>query len=334
MLALWLGLSFLYFCQAAADTLGSVRSRGALLCGVNEALAGFSISSADGTWSGIDVDLCRAVAAAVLGNAESVTYVPLTARDRFAALRSGEIDILVRNTTWTFSRDSELEIDFPGVNYYDGQGFMTRSASGYDSVLDLNGATVCVTKNTTTELNLADYFRLRDMAYRPVPFVRYPELFAAYDAGFCDAVTADQSSLSANRTELSEPKKHVILPEVISKEPLGPAVRQGDDRWFDVVKWSLYAMIAAEEYGVTSKNAARVRAKSTRAEVRRLLGVEGKFGEKLDLSVDWAYQIVVQVGNYGESFNRNLGKGSPIKLARGLNDLWTEGGLMYAMPFR
>ncbi len=334
MLIFCLGLSFLYAGQVAADTLGSIRSRGTLLCGVNEGLAGFSISSADGTWSGIDVDPCRAVAAAILGNADSVAYVPLTARDRFAALRSGEIDILVRNTTWTFSRDSELEIDFPGVNYDDGQGFMTRSASGYDSVLDLNGATVCVTKNTTTELNLADYFRLRNMAYQSAPFVRYPEMFAAYDAGFCDAVTADQSSLSANRTELSEPKKHVILPEVISKEPLGPAVRQGDDLWFDVVKWSLYAMIAAEEYGVTSKNAARVRAKSTRAEVRRLLGVEGSFGKKLGLSVDWAYQIVVQVGNYGESFNRHLGKDSPIKLSRGLNDLWTEGGLMYAMPFR
>jgi general L-amino acid transport system substrate-binding protein len=334
MLVLWVALSLLYAFQVAADTVGSVRSRGILLCGVNEGLAGFSISDSDGTWSGIDVDLCRAVAAAVIGNAESVTYIPLTTGDRFAALRSGEVDILVRNTTWTFSRDSELKINFPGVNYYDGQGFMTRSASGYSSVFDLNGATVCVTKHTTTTLNLADFFRLRNMAYQPVPFVRYPEMFAAYDAGVCDAVTADQSSLSANRTRLSDPEAHVILPEVISKEPLGPAVRHGDDVWFDVVKWSLYAMIAAEEYGVTSKNAGRVRAKSTRAEVRRLLGVEGSLGKKLGLPVDWAYQIVTQVGNYGESFNRHLGKESPIRLIRGLNDLWTEGGLMYAMPFR
>ena len=317
-----------------ADTLAHVRERGTLLCGVNEGLPGFSESDAAGLWSGIDVDLCRAVAAAVLGQAAAVTFVPLTAQDRFAALRSREIDLLVRNTTWTLSRDAGQEVDFAGVNYFDGQAFMTRADRDLRSVMDLDGARICVTQGTTTQSNLEDYFRLRGMRYEAVTFVRLPEMFAAYDAGFCDVLTADQSSLTVNRSRLSDPQAHLLLPEVISREPLGPAVRHGDDAWLDVVRWTLFALLVAEEHGVSSGNAGRMRASSTHAEVRRLLGVEGKLGEELALAPDWAYQVVVQVGNYAESFERNLGRGSAFKLRRGLNALWTEGGLMYAMPFR
>jgi general L-amino acid transport system substrate-binding protein len=333
MLLSWLA-ALLVCAQATADTLESVRARGLLRCGVNEALPGFSISDANGKWSGIDVDLCRAVAAATIGKADAVTFIPLTARDRFPALQAGEVDVLVRNTTWTLLRDSQLEIDFAGVNYYDGQAFMTRASTGFKSIRDLDNTKICVSGNTTTELNLADYFRTNGMAYEPVVFVRFQEIFAAYDAGLCDALTADQSSLSANRPKLEKPEDHVILPEVISKEPLGPAVKHGDDGWTDIVRWSLYAMIAAEEYGITSKNVERERTTTERAEVRRLLGVEENLGEMLGLSGDWAYQIVLQVGNYGESFERNLGSGSAIKIARGMNALWRDGGLMYAMPFR
>lgn len=320
--------------QTLAATLDAVRSRGMLRCGVNEGLPGFSISDADGKWSGIDVDFCRAVAAAAIGNADAVTFIPLTARDRFPALQAGEIDVLVRNTTWTLLRDSQLGIDFAGVNYYDGQAFMTRAANGFKSVKDLDGTKICVSSNTTTELNLADFFRTNGMAYEPIVFVRFQEIFAAYDAGLCDVLTADQSSLSANRPKLERPADHVILPEVISKEPLGPAVKHGDDNWSDIVRWTLYALIAAEEYGITSENVERKRKATKRAEIRRLLGVEESLGEMLGLSADWAYQIVLQVGNYGESFDRNLGAGSAIKLERGMNALYRDGGLMYAMPFR
>lgn len=334
MVVVALALPLLAAAQVNAGTLETVRSRGVLLCGVNEGLPGFSISNAEGEWSGIDVDLCRAVATAVLGDANAVTFIPLTARDRFPALRAGEVDVLVRNTTWTLARDAQLAVDFVGVNYYDGQAFMTRAATGFDSVLDLHGAKICVTRNTTTELNLVDYFRTHDMTFEPVTFVRSQEMFPAYDAGLCDVLTGDQSSLSANRPKLARAGDHVILPEVISKEPLGPAVRHGDNGWSDIVRWSLYAMIAAEEYGVSSQNVKRVRGTSTRAEVRRLLGVEEGLGEMLGLPADWGYQILLQVGNYGESFERNLGANSSIKLQRGMNALWTEGGLMYAMPFR
>lgn len=332
LLSLIMGL--LVFTQALADTLESVRSRGMLRCGVNEGLPGFSVSDARGEWSGIDVDFCRAVAAATIGNANAVTFIPLTPRDRFPALQAAEVDVLIRNTTWTLMRDAQLEIDFVGVNYYDGQAFMTRAASGFKSVKDLDGSKICVSGNTTTELNLADYFRTHGLNYEPVVFVRFQEIFAAYDAGLCDVLTADQSSLSANRPKLERPEDHVILPEVISKEPLGPAVKHGDNRWSDIVKWVLYAMVAAEEHGITSKNVEQEKASSEHAEVRRLLGVEENLGELLGLRADWAYQIVLQVGNYGESFERNLGAGSAIKLKRGMNALWTEGGLMYAMPFR
>jgi general L-amino acid transport system substrate-binding protein len=320
--------------EVNAGTLETVKSRGKLLCGVNEGLPGFSMSDADGEWSGIDVDLCRAIAAATIGDANAVTFIPLTARDRFPALRAGEVDVLVRNTTWTLARDSQLAVDFVGVNYYDGQAFMTRIANGFASVKDLDHTRICVTRNTTTELNLTDYFRTHDMSFEPVTFVRSQEMFPAYDAGLCDVLTADQSSLSANRPKLAKAEDHVILPEVISKEPLGPAVKHGDDHWSDVVRWTLYAMIAAEEYGVSSKNVERVRKTSSRAEIRRLLGVEEDLGEMLGLPADWAYQILIQVGNYGESFERNLGADSAIKLPRGMNALWIDGGLMYAMPFR
>lgn len=320
--------------EVNAGTLETVKSRGKLLCGVNEGLPGFSMSDADGEWSGIDVDLCRAIAAAAIGDANAVTFIPLTARDRFPALRAGEVDVLVRNTTWTLARDSQLAVDFVGVNYYDGQAFMTRIANGFASVKDLDHTRICVTRNTTTELNLTDYFRTHDMSFEPVTFVRSQEMFPAYDAGLCDVLTADQSSLSANRPKLAKAEDHVILPEVISKEPLGPAVKHGDDHWSDVVRWTLYAMIAAEEYGVSSKNVERVRKTSSRAEIRRLLGVEEDLGEMLGLPADWAYQILIQVGNYGESFERNLGADSAIKLPRGMNALWIDGGLMYAMPFR
>ncbi len=320
--------------QTLSDSLESVRARGMLRCGVNEGLPGFSMSDANGKWSGLDVDFCRAVAAATVGNANAVTYIPLTARDRFPALQAGEVDILVRNTTWTLARDSQLEIDFVGVNYYDGQAFMTRRASGFRSIKDLGGTRICVSGNTTTALNLADYFRTHGMRYEPVVFIRFHEIFPAYDAGLCDVLTADQSSLSANRINLEHADDHIILPEIISKEPLGPAVKHGDDRWSDIVRWTLYAIVAAEEHGVTSSNVEQIRSTTTNAEVRRLLGIEESLGEMLGLPADWAYQIILQVGNYGESFDRHLGAGSPIKLERGMNALWTNGGLMYAMPFR
>jgi general L-amino acid transport system substrate-binding protein len=333
VLTSWL-MILLFSTQALADTLESVRSRGVLRCGVNEGLPGFSMSDANGEWSGLDVDFCRAVAAAAIGNANAVTFIPLTARDRFPALKAGEVDVLVRNTTWTLARDSKLDIDFVGVNYYDGQAFMTRTANGFKGINDLDGTKICVSSHTTTELNLADYFRTHGMDYKPILFVRFQEIFAAYDAGLCDVLTADQSSLSANRPNLERPEDHVILPEVISKEPLGPAVKHGDNKWSDIVRWTLFAMIAAEEYGISSKNVEREKTATSSAEVRRMLGVDENMGESLDLRSDWAYQIVLQVGNYGESFERNLGAGSDIKLDRGMNALWTNGGLMYAMPFR
>jgi len=317
-----------------ADTLEKVRSRGTLLCGVNEGLPGFSIADANGEWSGIDVDFCRAVAAAAIGNANAVTFIPLTARDRFPALRAGEVDVLVRNTTWTLGRDTGLDVDFVGVNYYDGQGFMTRRENGFESLNDIGGTRICVTKKTTTALNLRDYFRTHDMSFEPVEFVRAQEMFPAYDAGACDVVTTDQSGLTTNRLNLAKPEDHVILPELISKEPLGPVVKHGDNNWSDIVRWTLFAMIAAEEHGVSSRNVEKIRETTTNAEVRRLLGVEEHLGKKVGLAKDWAYQVVLQVGNYGESFDRNIGASSPIKLERGLNALWTDGGLMYAMPFR
>jgi len=318
---------------ASAQTLKAVKDRGMLNCGSNGTLAGFGLPDAQGNWTGLDVDVCRAIAAAVLGDSKKVKFVPLTAKDRFTALQSGEVDVLARNTTWTSSRDTTLGLNFTGVDYYDGQGFMVRKALKVNSALELNGASVCVQQGTTTELNLADYFRAHNMQLKTVTFATANEAVKAYDAGRCDSYTTDASGLYAERLRLANPADHIILPEIISKEPLGPAVRHGDDQWFDVVKWTLFAMINAEELGVTSKNVDEM-LKSTNPDVKRLLGTEGNYGEQLGLSKDWAVHIVKAVGNYGESFERNVGTGSPLKIDRGLNKLWSKGGIQYAPPVR
>jgi general L-amino acid transport system substrate-binding protein len=316
-----------------ADTLGEVKKRGFLKCGVGQGLAGFSSPDKAGQWHGIDVDLCRAVAAATLGDASKVKYTALSAKERFTALQSGEIDLLSRNTSWTIVRDSSLAVDFPGVLYYDGQGFMVPKKLNVKTLKDLNGATVCVNLGTTTELNLADYFRSQKMTYKLVAFEKNDEVVAAYDAGRCDVMSSDQSGLYADRTKLKKPDDHVILPELISKEPLSPAVRHGDNRWADIVRWSLYAMIEAEELKITSATADKQKSNSNPA-VRRLLGLEGDIGKNLGLKSDWSMQVIKQVGNYQEIFERNLGANTPLKIARGQNALWRDGGLQYAMPFR
>ncbi len=316
-----------------ADTLDEVKKRGFLKCGVSQGLAGFSSPDKAGQWRGIDVDLCRGVAAATLGDANKVKYTSLSAKERFTALQSGEIDLLSRNTSWTIVRDSSLAVDFPGVLYFDGQGFMAPKKLNVKSLKDLNGATVCVNLGTTTELNLADYFRSQKMTYKLVAFEKNDEVVAAYDAGRCDVMSSDQSGLYADRTRLKKPEDHVILPELISKEPLGPVVRHGDNRWTDIVRWTLYAMIEAEELKITSITADQQKANANPA-VRRLLGLEGDLGKNLGLKPDWALQVVKQVGNYQEVFERNLGPATPLRIARGQNALWREGGLQYAMPFR
>ncbi len=316
---------------AAQSTLDSVRSKGFLQCGVNTGLAGFSQPDSKGVWRGIDVDACRAVAAAVFGDANKVRYTPLTAQQRFTALQSGEVDILSRNTTWTLSRDTSLGLNFVGVNYYDGQGFMVPKKLNVKSAKQLNGATVCVQPGTTTELNLADYFRANRMSFKPVVIEKLEEVLNAYFTGRCDVFTTDHSGLVALRaSRATKPEDHVILPEIISKEPLGPAVRHGDDRWFDVVKWSLFAMLEAEELGLSSKNIDG-EAKSTNPSIQRFVGASGDIGKMLGLDNRWAFQIVKQVGNYGESFDANL---KPLGFERGLNRLWNQGGLMYAPPIR
>ena len=319
--------------SASAQTLKAVKDRGTLNCGANGTLAGFGLPDAQGKWTGLDVDFCRAIAAAVLNDSEKVKYVPLSAKDRFTALQSGEVDVLARNTTWTSSRDTSLGLNFTGVNYYDGQGFMVRKSLKVNSALELNGASVCVQQGTTTELNLADYFSANKMQLKSVTFATANEAVKAYDAGRCDAYTTDASALYAERLRVSEPNDHIILPEIISKEPLGPAVRHGDDQWFDIVKWTLFAMMNAEELNISSKNVDEA-LKSTNPEIKRFVGTEGNFGEQLGLSKDWAVRIVKQVGNYGESFERNVGLGSPLKIERGLNKLWTKGGIQYAPPIR
>jgi general L-amino acid transport system substrate-binding protein len=333
----WLGLcglsSLVYSGLLHADTLGEVRKRGVLRCGVSQGLAGFSSPDKSGQWQGLDVDVCRGVAAAVLGDASKVKYRALSAKERLTALQSGEIDVLSRNTTWTFQRDSQLGVDFAGVTYYDGQGFMVGKKLGVKSAKDLNGATICAQLGTTTELNLADYFRSLSMQYKLVTFEKNDEVVAAYDAGRCDVLTADRSGLYADRTKLKKPDEHTILPETISKEPLGPAVRHGDNKWADVVRWTLFAMLEAEELKVDSKNIEAMK-KSPNPAVRRLIGLEGDLGKNLGLSADWAFRVVKQVGNYREAYDRNVGKDSPLKIDRGLNALWSEGGLQYAMPFR
>ena len=317
-----------------AGTLENVREKGYVQCGVSQGVPGFSNPDESGSWTGIDVDMCRAIAAAALGDADATRYTPTSGTERFTALQSGEIDVLTRNSTWTLVRDSSLGFNFAGVNYYDGQGFIVRKDMGVESIYDLDGAVFCTSAGTTTELNISSFFRANDMKMQLITFERADEGVRAYDAGRCDVYTTDQSGLAAHRTSLSDPDAHVVLPDVISKEPLGPVVRQGDDVWFDVVKWSLFAMIEAEEAGVDSTNVEELRANSKDPRVLRLLGVEGDMGSNLGLDRDWAYDIVSQVGNYGESFARHLGSGTPLGLERGLNDLWTRGGLIYAMPIR
>jgi general L-amino acid transport system substrate-binding protein len=319
----------------AGATADNVKSEGFVQCGVNvSGLPGFATVDANNNWTGLDVDLCRAVAAAVFGDATKVKYTPLNAKERFTALQSGEIDVLSRNTTWTSSRDSALGLNFAGVNYYDGQGFMAKKELGVSSAKELDGASVCVQAGTTTELNLADYFRANGMQYTPVVFENNDEVNKAYEAGRCDVLTTDQSGLYATRVKLANADDHVILPEVISKEPLGPAVRQGDDEWFDIVKWTLYALIQAEEFGITSANVEQVKGESQNPDVQRFLGVIEERGKELGLPNDFAVKVIAQVGNYGESFDRNLGPNTPLKIERGLNALWTNGGLMYNPPFR
>ncbi len=320
---------------SAAATLDDVKARGSLKCGSNEGLAGFAAPDANGVWQGFDVALCRAIAAAVLGDAQAVEFVPLTSQTRFTALAAGEVDVLVRNSTWTFSRDTDLKLDFKGVNYYDGQGFMIRSDTGVTSAKDLDGTTVCIQTGTTTELNLADFFRTNGISYEPVPVATNAEGQQQYLAGACDVYTTDVSGLAATRATFENASEHVILPEVVSKEPLGPAVRHGESEWGDIVFWTLNALIAAEEYGVTSANVAELAAAPTaNPEVNRLLGTEGELGAMIGLDADWAARAIAAVGNYGEVFERNIGEGTPVGLARGLNAQWTEGGLLYAPPFR
>jgi general L-amino acid transport system substrate-binding protein len=317
---------------AQQSTLDAVRSKGYVQCGVNAGpLAGFSAPDSKGVWKGIDVDVCRAVAATVFGDAAKVRYTPLTAQQRFTALQSGEVDILSRNTTWTITRDTSLGLNFVGVNYYDGQGFMVHKKLNVKSAKQLNGATVCVQPGTTTELNLADYFRANRMTFKPVVIETLPEVQNAYFAGRCDVFTTDHSGLiSVRASRAPNPADHVILPEIISKEPLGPAVRHGDDRWFDVVKWSMFAMLEAEEMGLTSKNIDQ-QASSQNPSIQRIVGATGDVGKMLGVDNKWAFNIIKQVGNYGESFDANL---KPLGFERGLNRLWNQGGLMYAPPIR
>jgi general L-amino acid transport system substrate-binding protein len=318
---------------ASAGTLDTVKQKGFLQCGSNTGLAGFGVPDDKGVWTGFDVDVCRAIAAAVFNDPTKVKFVPLSSKDRFTALQSGEVDVLVRNSTWTMSRDTALGLNFTGVNYYDGQGFMVRKKLNVASALELNGASVCTQQGTTTELNLADFFRANKMKYEVVAFATSDETTKAYEAGRCDAYTTDASGLYSERLKLSNPNDHIVLPEIISKEPLGPSVRRGDDQWLGIVKWVLFAMVNAEELGVTKANVDTM-LKSDNPEIKRLLGTEGKFGEGMGLTNDWAYRIVKQIGNYGESFERNIGEGSPLKIKRGLNALWNKGGLQYAPPVR
>lgn len=318
----------------AGATLDAVKKKGHVQCGVTTGLAGFSQSNDKGEWTGIDVDMCRAVAAAVFGDAKAVKFTPLTAKERFTALQSGEIDMLSRNTTWTLTRDTNLGLNFAGVNYYDGQGFLVSKDLGVKSATELDGAAVCIQAGTTTELNLADYFRSQGMKYTPITFDRSEETIKAFEAGRCDVLTSDQSQLYALRIQLAKPDNAMVLPEVVSKEPLGPVVRNGDEDWFKIVRWSLNAMLNAEELGISSANIDDMKANSKDPNVKRLIGLEGIKGQGLGLADEWAYNIVKQVGNYSEVFERNVGKGSALGIARGLNALWKDGGIQYAAPIR
>lgn len=319
---------------AFADTLEDVKAKGYVQCGVTGGVAGFSAPDENNNWSGLEVDYCRAIAAAIFDDPDAVRYTPLTSTERFAALSSGEIDVLSRTTTWTMSRDTQLGINFAGVMFYDGQGFMVHKDSGITSALDLSGAAVCIESGTTTELNAADYFSANNMEYNPIVFVDQDEVFAAYLDGRCDVYTTDSSALAAERaTKTSNPADHVILPEIISKEPLGPSVRQGDDTWFNIARWVYFALLDAEELGVTKVNVDEMLG-SDNPSIKRLLGVEGDFGTPLGLDKDWAYRIIKHLGNYGEMYEAHVGPNTPIGLERGINALWTDGGIQYAPPIR
>lgn len=333
LLAATLALGSVTQVQAGA-TLDAVKKKGFVQCGISDGLPGFSYADAKGKYVGLDVDVCRAVAAAVFGDAEKVKYSPLTAKERFTALQSGEVDILSRNTTWTSSRDAAMGLNFTGVTYYDGQGFLVNKKLGVASARELDGATVCIQAGTTTELNLADYFRAHNLKFTPITYDTSDESAKSLESGRCDVLTSDQSQLYAQRIKLAAPDDYVVLPEVISKEPLGPAVRQGDEEWFDVVRWTLYAQLNAEELGVSSANVEELAKSTKNPDIARLLGAEGEYGKDLKLNKDWAVQIVKQVGNYGEIFERNVGAGSQLKIERGLNALWNKGGLQYAPPVR
>ncbi|MDZ7819757.1 MAG: amino acid ABC transporter substrate-binding protein [Aliarcobacter sp.] len=318
---------------SSADTLENTIKSGKLSCGLNTGLPGFASPDTTGVWKGIDVDVCKAVAAAVLGDATKVKYAHLNAKERFTALQSGEIDVLSRNTTWTATRDTSLGINFTGVNYYDGQGFLISKKLGVKSAKELDGATFCIQAGTTTELNLTDYFKANKMSYKPITYDTSAQTIEAFESGRCDALTSDASQLYALKTTLKDPTSAIVLPEIISKEPLGPAVRQGDDKWFSIVKWTQIAMLNAEELGVNSKNVDEM-LKSPNPDIQRLLGVTGDIGKNMGLDPKWAYNIIKQVGNYGESFDRNVGKDSPLGIERGLNALWNNGGLQYGAPIR
>jgi general L-amino acid transport system substrate-binding protein len=316
----------------AGATLDSIKEKGFIQCGVSQGLPGFSNADEKGNWTGLDVDFCRATAAAIFGDADAVKYTPLSAKERFTALQSGEIDMLSRNTTWTQSRDTSMGINFAGVTYYDGQGFMVRKDLGVTSALELDGASLCTNQGTTTELNMADYFSLHGMTFEPVVFEKSDEVVAAYDAGRCDVYSTDASGLAAQRTKLKDPDAHIVLPEIISKEPLGPAVAHGDDQLFDIVKWAIFATVEAEEMGINSGNVMeKAKDSSAPPAVKRFVGAEGSLGENLGLDADWAVSIISQVGNYGEIWERNV---APLELPRGLNNLWSNGGIMYAPPLR
>ncbi len=332
-IAVGLAATLMASAASAQATLNNVKQKGFLTCGSNTGLAGFGVPDAQGNWTGLDVDLCRAIAAAVFNDATKVRFIPLSAKDRFTALQSGEVDVLVRNTTWTMSRDTQLGLDFTGVNYYDGQGFLVRKKLGVASAKELSGASVCTQQGTTTELNLADFFRANNLKYEVVAFATAAETFDAYNSGRCDAFTTDASGLYSERLKAANPDEHIVLPEIISKEPLGPSVRHGDNQWGDIVRWTHYAMLNAEELGVTKANVDQM-TKNDNPEIKRMLGSEGKFGEAIGLTNDWAFRIIKHVGNYGEIFEKNVGQGSPLKIQRGQNALWTKGGLQYAPPIR
>lgn len=319
---------------ASTATLDDVKARGELICGSNVGLAGFGAPDAAGEWKGFDVDFCRAVAAVVLGDATKVKFVPTTGETRFTAVASGEVDLLARNSTHTFSRDTDLKLDFPAINYYDGQGFMVKKDLGVTSAKELDGATVCIQTGTTTELNLADFFKFNNISYTPVTVQDDSEAQRQYLSGACDTYTTDASGLASSRATMADSENHIILPEIISKEPLGPAVRHGDNQWNDLVRWTFNALLIAEEKGITKANIEEVAASSTDPEVRRMLGLEGDMGKMLGVDNDAFKRAIAAVGNYGEIFEANIGQSTPIGLARGLNALWTQGGLQYAAPFR